>query len=146
MGRIEETGQPPLTILLTSTKWGTDKNICILLSEYLNLSFSYVILQPDENDESFHGARNPRQRPLSGVSFPFWEGGLIPRLATYPLCSTICICSKPLHLPRQRLKTMRVCPRCSPPFSTCLGAVACQLYHRGRNATRSLSPCLLSKP
>ncbi len=44
MGRIEETGQPPLTILLTSTKWGTDKNICILLSEYLNLSFSYVML------------------------------------------------------------------------------------------------------
>ena len=34
----------------------------------------------------------------------------------------------------------------APPFSTCLGAVACQLYHRGRNATRSLSPCLLSKP
>ena len=87
-----------------------------------------------QNDESVQVTRKqkPPVFPHWRFFIPFGQGGLNHRLTTaYHLCPAICKCSRRLHLPKQRSKTMKVNPRDTPPSCTCLGVVACKLYHVG---------------
>ena len=86
-------------------------------------------------------SKKPRRLRLRGFSIPFWVGGLIPRLATsYSSPSNHCRCSRQLHLPKQREKMTEVHSCGSPPFSTCLGAVASFIISQGQKCHKKPFP------
>ena len=53
---------------------------------------------------------------------------------------TICRCSRQLHLPKQREKMTEVHSCGSPPFSTCLGAVASFIISQGQKCHKKPFP------
>jgi hypothetical protein len=76
--------------------------------EYLKYRLAYAILGISKMTEMLMTFENPDSCSYRGFLFRFWVGGLFPRLATYHLRPTICICNRQQHLPQRRIKMTEI--------------------------------------
>ena len=90
---------------------------------------------------SVRKAKAPRGAISGGFLFHFckvaYTLGWLPITSFRP---TICRCSRQLHLPKQREKMTEVHSCGSPPFSTCLGAVASFIISQGQKCHKKPFP------
>ena len=69
------------------------------------------------------------------------KGGLfVSACCPYAVCQATCKCSRQLHLPKQREKMTEGHSCGSPPFSTCLGAVASFIISQGQKCHKKPFP------
>ena len=97
--------------------------------------------QNDKVKFIYNTAKAPELRPLR-LFYSVWAGWLIPPgwLPAAIFYPTICKCSRQLHLPKQREKMTEVHSCGSPPFSTCLGAVASFIISQGQKCHKKPFP------
>ena len=87
-------------------------------------------------------SKNPQCCSTGGFLYRFeqvvYSWGWLPPVTH--LRPTICRCSRQLHLPKQREKMTEVHSCGSPPFSTCLGAVASFIISQGQKCHKKPFP------
>ena len=98
----------------------------------------YTINRQNDVDVPFGTAKSPGVAP-PGLFLSFWSRQIEPEDG-YQLtfCPSICKCSALLHSPRQRGRTTSILPSETPPSSTCMGVVACTVYHECRMTARNV--------